>query len=73
MIEDGYYNDDITAKTIDKCPDKCKTCSYASVITNHNLCLSCNTDDGYYPIIDDPSNIIIYALLFMFENFMNIF
>ena len=55
-IEDGYYNNDKDAKTIDKCPDKCSTCSYDSIIINNNLCSSCNIIDDYYPKEDDKNN-----------------
>ena len=39
-IPEGYYNNDTLAKTIDKCPNKCKSCSLESL--NDNLCVSCN-------------------------------
>ena len=55
-IPNGYYNDDIDARTIKKCPEKCGTCSYESIITYNNLCVTCNIDEEYYPKLDDSNN-----------------
>ena len=49
-----HYNNDTTAKTIDKCPIECKTCTLDSI--NNNLCTSCNVDDEYYHKLDEPFN-----------------
>ena len=54
IIPDGYYNNDTIARTIDKCPDKCKKCSSESL--NSNSCLLCNVDIFYYPKENDPLN-----------------
>ena len=54
----GYYNDDIDAKTIKKCPNECQNCSLDSV--NLGLCLSCNANGQYYPKINDSLNIGSY-------------
>ena len=47
-IPDGYYLNETNNKTIDKCDIKCKTCKNESNI--NDLCLSCNTENKYYPI-----------------------
>ena len=54
----GYYFNDTNNKTIDKCNIKCKKCSNESNI--NDLCLSCNIESGYYPLINDDSNIDSY-------------
>ena len=53
-IPDYYYNDDTTARTIDKCPTECKTCTAESV--SLDLCTSCNVGSDYYYKIDDSLN-----------------
>ena len=53
-IDPGYYNNNPTDRTIDKCPIKCSTCSYESIVTNHDLCVTCNINDGYYPKSNAP-------------------
>ena len=40
-------------KTIDKCNDKCQNCNLESV--QKNLCLSCNIENGYYPLLNNDS------------------
>ena len=50
----GYYNNDTTKKTIDKCPDECSECSLETV--NSNLCLSCNTGNSFYQKDNDLLN-----------------
>ena len=55
IVPEGYYNNDTSAKTIDKCPIKCKTCSYNS-IQNGNLCTLCKIDSYYYPKSDERLN-----------------
>ena len=57
IIPDGYYNNNHTGKTIDKCPSKCSNCSYDSIVVNNDLCVSCNINGGYFPKEDDPHNI----------------
>ena len=52
-IPQGYYINNISEKTIDKCPDKCKSCSFESM--SYNLCMLCN--DNYYIKYNDSSNI----------------
>ena len=49
-LPDGYYINDTSAKTIDKCNIKCKTCS------KENICLSCNSENGYFVKEEDPPN-----------------
>ena len=53
-IPNGYYCNSTVEKTIDKCPEKCASCSSQSM--NNNLCISCNIGN-YYPKLDDESNI----------------
>ena len=52
---DGYYVSNETTKTIDKCDEKCKTCSTESMKNNKNLCTSCNNNANFYQISDDLS------------------
>ena len=56
-IPDGYYLNDTNEKTIDKCNIKCKTCNKESNI--NNLCLSCNIQNNYYPILNNNINSFI--------------
>ena len=51
-IPDGYYCNDTTQRTIDKCHDNCKTCN-KSATTDNNNCLTCK-DSG--PIYFDLGN-----------------
>ena len=46
-IPEGYYCNDTSLKTIDKCDNKCNNCSYQSM--KDRLCISCNINDNYYP------------------------
>ena len=48
----GSYINDSMHKTIDKCNNKCKECSFNSTI--YNLCISCN--NGFFPKINDTQN-----------------
>ena len=48
-IPEGYYWKNAT---LEKCDEKCKKCSFESV-SQDNLCISCNIDNGYYPIFID--------------------
>ena len=57
IIPEGYYVNDTSIKTIDKCPIKCHTCSFESIINNNNLCISCNINNSYYPKYNDSLNI----------------
>ena len=50
-IPEGYFLIDANNKIIDKCNIKCKTCNKESNI--NNLCLSCNIENKYYPIINN--------------------
>ena len=53
-IPEKYYCNDTTAKTIDKCQDKCQLCTLES--HNQDLCTLCNNADGYYKQQDDNKN-----------------
>ena len=53
-IPEGYYLNDTYYKTIEKCNIKCKSCNYESSIKN--LCLSCNIDYGFYPLLNKDFN-----------------
>ena len=57
-IPEGYFCNDTTQKTIDKCNIKCRTCNKESNL--YNLCLSCNNTNFYYQKIIDNSNINSY-------------
>ena len=52
-IPEGFYCDDETKKTINKCQDKCKTCELKSV--EEDLCIKCN-EDNYFFEAEDYSN-----------------
>ena len=45
-IPEGFYCDDETKKTINKCQDKCKTCELKSV--EDDLCIKCNEDNYFF-------------------------
>ena len=48
IIPDGFYCNDTTKNTINKCHDNCKTCSQGGTNTNNN-CLTCqNVGKKYY-------------------------
>ena len=51
----GYYSNSTTDKYIDKCPTKCKSCSYES-ISNNELCTECDMSNNYYPKLNDGLN-----------------
>ena len=53
-LSEGYYLNDSMNKIIDKCNIKCKNCSLES--NTYNLCISCNTEDNYYPKYNDSLN-----------------
>ena len=51
-ISDSFFLNETISQKICKCElIKCYTCSMESL--SNNLCTSCNTEDGYYPIYDD--------------------
>ena len=50
---EGYYIIDENLKTVDKCNEKCKTCTTESM--KNNICTSCNNDKGYCQISNDIS------------------
>jgi surface protein len=49
-IPEGYYLDDESQNTIDKCHIKCNNCSKESMI--NELCITCNNSFGYYKKYD---------------------
>ena len=55
--ENDYYSDEIEPSIkICKCDiPKCEKCSSESI--SNNLCLSCNNEKGYYPLLNDMNNI----------------
>ena len=50
----GYYLNNSNLKTIDKCDIKCNKCSLESM--SNNLCITCNTNNSYYPKYNDILN-----------------
>ena len=46
-IPEGYYNDDPTGRTIDKCYERCQTCNEGGTSTKNN-CLTCKDEYPYY-------------------------
>ena len=52
-IPEGFYLNDSTYKTIDKCNIKCKNCSLESSI--NDLCISCNIKENYFPIFNNSN------------------
>ena len=53
-IPNGYYLINEKLKLIDKCDIKCNNCTKES--QNNNLCLSCNTENFFYPKYNDTNN-----------------
>ena len=49
-----YYINDTDIKTIDICSIECLDCSLES--NYYNLCISCNTDNNFYPKLNDSLN-----------------
>ena len=49
-IPDRYYLNNSIENTIDECDIRCNKCEQKS------FCLSCNTKDNYYPILNDSLN-----------------
>ena len=50
----GYFLNDSSLRTIDKCNIKCLNCSLES--NEIDLCVSCNINESYYPKYNDNSN-----------------
>ena len=46
-LPDRYYLNDSIKRTIDKCDIPCKRCE------RKRYCISCNTEDNYYPLFSD--------------------
>ena len=61
-IPDGYYCNDETEKTLDICPNMCRTCDSDSV--NANLCIECNNDNFYYKAENYNGNTDKYVACF---------
>jgi len=57
-IPEGYYLNDSTLKTIDKCNSKCQNCNNES--NSYNLCVSCNVENNYFQKENDSSNIYLF-------------
>ena len=53
-ILEGYYLNDSDSKILLKCHIKCLNCSLESNL--NNLCISCNTENNYYPKLNDNMN-----------------
>ena len=53
-IPPGYYISDNGNKIIDKCDNKCNSCSLESI--SKNKCISCNIEQNYYPKSDDSNS-----------------
>jgi len=54
-IREGYYLNNTDLKTIDKCDLKCYNCTSESM--SHGLCVLCNTNQRFYPKMNDSSNV----------------
>ena len=57
IIPEGYYINDTTYNTIDKCYEKCKTCEEGSIDENNMKCLSCDNDKGMY-LLEGKNNCV---------------
>ena len=55
-VPEGYYCNDEKARTIAKCPDKCKTCSKDSA--EAGLCLTCDNEKNFYIKEQDRGRIL---------------
>ena len=53
-IPEGYYLKNLSLKTIDKCDIKCRNCTLESLA--NNSCISCNSNESYYPKFNDSLN-----------------
>ena len=53
-IPEGFYLNDSNPKTLYKCDNKCKNCSFESII--QEKCITCNISAGYYPLYTNDSN-----------------
>ena len=58
-IPEGFYCNDTNARTIDKCPIKCRTCNLDSIY--QGLCTECNNAEKYYIKENDDLNINGFA------------
>lgn len=58
VVPEGFYCNNKTKKTIDKCPNKYKACNLESM-QNH-LCVSYNINNSYFPAENYPLNINNY-------------
>ena len=57
----GFINDySFPSSKICKCSynTKCNICTLVSI--RYNKCISCNTEEGYYPIINNSSNFSLF-------------
>ena len=54
VVPEGFFCNDTTARTIDKCQTKCQTCTLESF--NNNMCTACNYIGGYFLKEDDILN-----------------
>ena len=61
----GYYLNDTSKKTIDKCYIRCNNCTLDSML--NNLCISCNNSAGYFAKLNDTPNDIIFVNCFTEE------
>ena len=53
-LPEGYYIIDNNLNYIDKCDIKCKHCTKESM--QNNLCITCNTNNYYFPKFDNKNN-----------------
>ena len=53
-VPEGFYCNDEDKKTIEYCPENCKTCNLESV--DYGLCILCNNDNFYYDAEDYITN-----------------
>ena len=53
-IPEGFYLNYSNPKTLYKCDNKCKNCSFESII--QEKCITCNIIAGYYPLYKSNSN-----------------
>ena len=54
-IPEGFYCNDTTSKTLDKCHENCKTCKEGSTINNNN-CLTCKDTGNIYLYLGNCTN-----------------
>ena len=65
-VENGFYVEP-NSQIILKCDKKCQACNYESHI--QNLCITCNTDNEYYPIYNVSNNTYINCINQNIEGF----